>query len=72
MGNKVGGQSQSEEETEVVVPAARVPPLSAHPGESLFCNFCGLKWSSSCTFHTYRHFVISLVTCSSLVTFEEF
>lgn len=34
MGNKVGGQSQSEEETEVVVPAARVPPLSAHPGES--------------------------------------
>ncbi|KAG7167736.1 Triple functional domain protein-like 1, partial [Homarus americanus] len=31
MGNKAGAQSQSEEEAEVV-PAARVPPLTAHPG----------------------------------------
>ncbi|XP_066961005.1 kalirin isoform X3 [Macrobrachium rosenbergii] len=31
MGNKAGGQSQSEEETEVVPQAARVPPLSQHP-----------------------------------------
>ncbi|XP_069191995.1 triple functional domain protein isoform X3 [Procambarus clarkii] len=31
MGNKAGAQSQSEEEADVV-PAARVPPLTSHPG----------------------------------------
>ncbi|KAK4310789.1 hypothetical protein Pmani_017672 [Petrolisthes manimaculis] len=36
MGNKVGGQSQSEEEPEV--PSARVPPLTVHPGSASGTN----------------------------------
>lgn len=38
MGNKPGAQSQSEEETEV--PAARVPPLTSHPGTEAHCFTC--------------------------------